>query len=159
MTQVMQDWTSELPLRAQGTLLTGIRGCDVAPKHPGSIDERYGCSTGECTPERGLVAFLRFCVLNAADPREIDIPGAWFQSQPPAEWRPSQFGHYPLHWYSHLMHSFQVVAYYHPDEEIRRLTLEVYQRLAYALHLEPEPYWKMKDRLTEDRLATGNVVS
>src|SRR3954454_21414152 len=104
MTSVLQPWVAELPLRAQGTLLTGIRGCDLAPKMLSSIDEAHGCSTGECSAERHLVAFLRYCVLVPADIREVDIPGAWFQSDPPTDWKPSQFGHYPLHWFSHLMH-------------------------------------------------------
>ena len=30
MTSVLQDWVMKLPLRAQGTILTGIRGCDLA---------------------------------------------------------------------------------------------------------------------------------
>jgi hypothetical protein len=38
MSSVLQDWVQELPLRAQGTLLTGIRGCDVAPKLPTKDD-------------------------------------------------------------------------------------------------------------------------
>src|SRR3990170_795773 len=80
---VLQPWVMQLPLRAQGTLLTGFRGCDLAPKNPGAIDEKYGCSTGENTVERQLVAYLRFCTIVPADPREVDVPGAWFRSKPP----------------------------------------------------------------------------
>lgn len=156
---VLQDWVMELPLRAQGTLLTGIRGCDLAPKVPCDIDERYGCSTGESSAERHLVAFLRFCVLNPADPRETDIPGSWFQSTPPIFWKPSQFGHYPLHWNSHLMHCFEVVAYLHPDEDLREPALEIYERMVHSLHLNVETKEQMLERLTEDRIASGQVVS
>ena len=39
-TSVLQPWVMALPLRAQGTLLTGFRGCDLAPKNPGAIDEK-----------------------------------------------------------------------------------------------------------------------
>lgn len=158
MSSVLQEWVTELPLRAQGTLLTGVRGCDTAPKTAGTIDERYGCSTGECSPERHLAAFLRYCILVPADPREVDIPGAWFQSSPPAEWRPSAFGHYPLHWYSHLMHCFQVVSYYHPGIEAVRAR-EVYERLVHGLHLNPETDKQLVERLTEDRIANDTVVS
>ena len=156
---VLQDWVTELPLRAQGTLLTGIRGCDLAPKNPSTIDERYGCSTGECTPERQLVAFLRYCVMNPADPREVNIQGAFFRSEPPKGWKPSQFGHYPLHWYSHLMHCFEVVGYYHPDKLIGAQAYNIYSRLVRNLHLTPETKDEMVTRLTEDRIAKGNVVS
>lgn len=156
---VLQDWVMELPLREQGTLLTGIRGCDLAPKNPLTCDERYGCSTGEDTAERGLSAFLRYCVLNPADPREVDIPGAWFQSNPPTNWKPSQFGHYPLHWVMHLMHCFEVIAYRHPDPNIVHEAGLIYHRMVKSLHLNPETSEQMTDRLSEDRMVTGDVVS
>ncbi len=159
MTSVLQDWVMKLPLREQGTILTSIRGCDLSPKNPVAIDERYGCSTGEDTAERGLTAFFRWCVMNPADPREVDICGAFFQSKPPKNWKPSQFGHYPLHWYSHLMHCFEVVAYRHPDKEIAGTAYEIYARMVACLHLNPESRPQMIERLSEDRIANGTVVS
>lgn len=149
----------ELPLREQGTLLTGIRGCDLAPKNVGTIDERYGCSTGECSPERELVAFLRYCVMNPADPREVDIPGAFFRSTPPDEWKPSAFGHYPQHWYAHIMHCFEVIGYRCPNDILAVTCFAIYSRLVTNLHLLPESRTEMIERLSEDRIASGNVVS
>lgn len=159
MSSVLQNWVMELPLRAQGTLLTGIRGCDVAPKNPLTNQEKYGCSTGEDTPERGLTAFLRYCVMHPADPREVDIPGAFFQSKPPSKWKPSQFGHFPQHWYAHIMHCYEVVAYQHPDFDIRQIAYGVYGRLVTNLHLNVETKAEMLERLTEDRIAADTVVS
>lgn len=159
MGSVLQEWVQELPLRAQGTLLTGIRGCDLAPKDPSSIQETWGCSTGECTAERELSSFLRWCYLNPADPREVDIPGAWFKSLPPENWKPSQLGHYPLHWYSHLMHCFEIVGYHHPVASVRANALDIYERMVRSLHLNVETKVEMHERLTEDRLAKGEVVS
>jgi hypothetical protein len=159
MKSVLQDWVMRLPLREQGTLLTGVRGCDFAPKNPVSNIERYGCSTGEDTAERGLTAFLRWCVMNPADPREVNIPGAFFQSKPPCNWKPSQFGHYPLHWYSHVMHCFEVVGYRHPDAGTAVVAENIYFRLVRNLHLKPETRAEMIERLSEDRIATGTVVS
>lgn len=156
--RVVQSWVDALPRRAQGTLMTGIRGCDTAPKNPLTIVEQAGCSTGEDTAERRLSAFLRFCVLNPCDPREVDHPGGWFRSAP-GEFKPSQFGHYPLHWYSHLMHCFEVVGYYHPDTEVSLQARAVYRRLAKNLHLTPETKPEMVARLTEDRVASGAIVS
>ncbi len=148
MGSVVQDWVTELPLRAQGTLLTGIRGCDLAPK-----------VLRQETTERELNAFLRYCVLVPADPRELEVPGAWMRPAPPTDWRPSQFGHYPLHWYSHLMHCFQVVGYCHPTYDIRIEAFEIYDRLVEALHLRPESKEAMFQRFEEDRIASGTVVS
>jgi hypothetical protein len=159
MPSVLQDWVMDLSLREQGTLLTGVRGCDLAPKTPACIDERYGCSTGEGSAERQLVAFLRFCILNPADEREIAIPGSFFQSEPPRDWKPSQFGHYPLHWYSHLMHCFEVVGYRCPYPELRCYARDIYERMVRCLHLNPETLLQMQERLTEDRIAANTVVS
>lgn len=156
---VLQDWVMSLPLREQGTLLTGVRGCDLAPKNPLSNQERYGCSTGEDTPERGLTAFLRYCIMNPADEREVDIPGAFFQSKPPCNWKPSQFGHYPQHWYAHIMHCYEVVGYRHPREEIAQEAMRIYTRLVTNLHLNIETFEQMVERLSEDRIATNTVVS
>lgn len=179
MTSVLQDWVMELPLRYQGTLLTNVRGCDLAPKVPCDIDERYGCSTGESSAERGLSAFFRYCVLVPADEREVDVPGTWFKSEPPRVWKPSQFGHYPQHWYSHLMHAFEVVAYCHPTYDaadpytpglldlphqlstccVSFQAYVIYVRLVRNLHLTPETREMMHERLTEDRIEKGEVVS
>lgn len=159
MTSVLQPWVEQLPLRAQGTLLTGIRGCDVAPKVPCDIDERYGCSTGESSTERKLSAFLRYCVLNPADPRETDIPGSWFQSSPPDNWKPSELSHYPQHWYAHIMHCFEIVGFCCPNLSLARDAYQIYYRLVSNLHLQTETKGMMMDRLTEDRIASGVVVS
>lgn len=159
MKSVLQNWVMELPLREQGTLLTGVRGCDLSPKHPGTIDERYGCSTGECGIERELVAYLRWAFMNPADPREVDIPGAFFRSSAPTDWKPSQLGHYPLHWYSHIMHCFEVVGYRHPNGGVQGACRSIYERLAHSLHLNPESRLQMMERLSEDRIANNSVVS
>jgi len=87
---VLQDWVMALPLREQGTLLTAVRGCDDEPK--------TWTSRGVAdSPGRRLTAFIRWCFMNPADPREIDVPGAFFQSAPPDPFKPSEFGHLPQH--------------------------------------------------------------
>ena len=144
---VLQDWVAELPLREQGTLMTCIRGCDLVPKEP--LD----------SIERQLVGFLRFCILNPADPREVDIPGAFFQSRITRSWKASELGHYPLHWYSHVMHSAEVIAYRHPDPAMARAALLIYGRMATGLHLNLESKGQMVERLSEDRIALNEVVS
>lgn len=150
MQSVLQDWVMNLPLRAQGTLLTGVRGCDTAPKVAGEAD----------SPERALVAFLRWCIMNPADPRETAYRGAFFRSTLPQEnWKPSRFGHYPQHWYAHLMHCYEVIAYCHPDSIIGAQALSVYTALVENLHLNVETKEQMLERLCEDRVKKGTVVS
>ncbi len=147
MNSVLQDWVMKLPRREQGTLLTGVRGCDLAEKRPG-VD----------SAERRLVAFLRYCVMHPADPREVDIPGAFFQSAPPDRWKPSEFGHYPQHWYAHIMHCFEVVGYRGPAPLCDAAEL-IYLAFVRNLHLAQESREDMIRRLSEDRIATGEVVS
>lgn len=145
---VLQHWVTKLPLRAQGTLLTGIRGCDLVPKYP--LD----------SVERRLVAALRFAVLNPADPREVDVePGCFFSAHVPQDFRASAVGHYPQHWVAHIMHCAEVVGYCHPDEQARLEWEAVYLTFVEGMHLEPETKEGMMERLTEDRIATGTVVS
>jgi len=147
---VLQDWVMKLPLREQGVLLTGVRGCDLSPKH--QQDEVNSV-------ERQLAAYLRYCTLNAADIREIDVPGAWFQSKPPTNWKPSQLGHFPLHWFTHVMHAYQIVGVRSPDHQNSRNAHTIYKRMVHSLHLEEESATRMILRLGEDRIAQGNVVS
>lgn len=161
MGSVLQDWVMDLPLRAQGTLLTGIRGCDLAPKPSGNW---HYLQSGECIKpeepiERQLVAFLRYLVMIPADPREVGVPGAFFQRTCPQQWKASQLGHYPQHWYSHLMHCFEVCGYCHPNTTLRTEAIWVYRKLVRNMHLEHETMEAMFERLTEDRIATGTVVS
>lgn len=148
MTSVLQDWVMVLPLREQGTLLTAVRGCDLTPKEP--LD----------SVERHLSAWIRCCFMNPADPREVGYePGAFFQPSPPPNFRPSQLGHYPLHWVIHVMHAIEVIAYRHPNFDIANEAFVIYRKMARSLHLNLETKEQMVARLSEDRIATGTVVS
>lgn len=156
MGSVLQDWVMELPLREQGTLLTAVRGCDLEPK------QWYATGFAD-SPGRRITAWIRWCFMNPADPREVDIEGAFFQSVAPGEkegkFRPSEFGHLPLHWYTHIMHSLEVIGYRHPDSTIANRAIRLYGEMVHGLHLRPEPMGGMIERLSEDRIAKGEVVS
>jgi len=149
---VLQDWVMELPLRHQGTLLTAVRGCDLEPK-------QWTAMGFSDSPGRRLTAFIRYCFMNPADDREIDIPGAFFQSTPPANFKPSEFGHLPLHWYTHVMHALEIIAYHHVDARVQATASLLYRKMVDGLHLNAETKEQQWERLTEDRLAAGTVVS
>lgn len=154
MKSVLQDWVMELPLREQGVLLTCVRGCDLTPKEWTS-DDKVAYSAA-----RRIVAFLRWCFLNPADPREVDYQeGSFFQSHPPDPFHPSEFGHLPLHWYSHVMHSLEVIAYRHPSNHIGGIAFVLYEKMVTSLHLNIESCTDMIERLSEDRIAKRQVVS
>jgi hypothetical protein len=153
MKSVLQNWVMELPLRFQGTLLTAVRGCDNEPKSWTRTGVAY--SQG-----RRLTAFIRFCFMNPADPREVDAEeGAFFMSQPPKPFKASEFGHLPQHWYSHAMHALEIIGYYHPDTLCADSALILYHAMVSNFHLKPESKEQQWTRLTEDRIAKGEVVS
>ncbi len=150
---VLQNWVMELPLREQGTLLTAVRGCDSEPKSWTKTGVAY--SQG-----RRLTAFIRFCFMNPADPREVSREeGAFFMRDPPSPFKPSEFGHLPQHWYSHAMHALEIIGYRHPDGKIAEQAEVLYRRMVDNMHLNPETADEMIERLSEDRILLGTVVS
>jgi hypothetical protein len=150
---VLQDWVMELPLREQGTLLTAVRGCDDEAKTWTETGIAY-------SPGRRLTAFIRWCFMNPADPREVDYAeGSFFRSQPPAPFKPSEFGHLPQHWYSHVMHALEVCAYRHPNTDVALVCGRLYNAMVHNLHLNGESRLQFEQRLSEDRIKTGRVVS
>ncbi len=153
MKSVLQDWVMELPLRFQGTLLTAVRGCDDEAKQW----ERTGVAY---SPGRRLTAFIRWCFMNPADVREVDREeGAFFMSTPPRPFKPSAFGHLPLHWYTHVMHALEIIGYLHPASHVRLTALELYCAMVHGLHLNVETEAQQMERLTEDRITNNTVVS
>lgn len=149
---VLQGWVMELPLREQGTLLASVRGCDMAPKYDPNGDVID-------TPERRLTRWMRWAFMVPADPREVDYPGAFMCSISPFPFKASAFGHYPLHWVSHLVHAAEVIAYRNPDPRVAETALAIYHAFVHMLHLFPETREQFDQRLSEDRIATGTVVS
>jgi hypothetical protein len=153
MNSVLQDWVMKLPLRAQGTLMTAVRGCDDEPK----LWTERGVSY---SPGRRLTAFIRWCFMVPADPREVNSQeGAFMMSTPPHLFKPSEFGHLPQHWYSHAMHALEVIGYCHPDPTISNQAYQLYCAMVDNMHLSIEPQYKMLERLTEDRLKNNTIVS
>lgn len=153
MKSVLQDWAMDLPLRFQGTLLTAVRGCDDEPKTWTRTGVAY-------SPGRRLTAYIRWCFMNPADPREIDSEeGAFFMSIPPDDCKPSQFGHLPQHWYSHVMHALEIIGYHHPDPKVGKSANLLYLKFVRNMHLNPETCEQQWERLTEDRIASNTVVS
>jgi hypothetical protein len=57
------------------------------------------------------------------------------------------------------MHTFEVVGYRHPNANVRATAFDIYRRLVHNLHLNVETAAQMVERLSEDRIALGSVVS
>lgn len=153
MQSVLQNWVMELPLRMQGTLMTAVRGCDFEPKQWVSTGVAY-------SPGRRLTAFIRWCFMIPADIREVDSQeGAFMMSSPPTKFKPSEFGHLPEHWYAHAMHALEVIGYCHPDQNVQIIASDLYCAMVHNLHLNIETRDQFYERLTEDRIEKGTIVS
>lgn len=153
MKSVLQDWVMELPLREQGTLMTAVRGCDFEAKRWESTGVSY--SVG-----RRLTAFIRYCFMVPADIREVDSQeGAFMMSTIPIPFSPSEFGHLPEHWYAHVMHALEIIAYRHPVIKLATDAEWLYKKMVHNLHLNIETKDQMIKRLSEDRFEAGTVVS
>jgi hypothetical protein len=153
MKSVLQSWVMKLPLREQGTLLTAVRGCDSEPKVWTSTGVAY-------SPGRRLTAFIRYCFMIPADNREVDLcEGAFMMSTPPDNFKPSEFGHLPQHWYSHAMHALEVIAYRHPVIPTGCMAYALYRDMVKNLHLTHETGGEMIRRLSCDRIEDGTVIS
>ncbi len=150
---VLQEWVMSLPLREQGTLLTCVRGCDDEPKLWTSTGVAY-------SPGRRLTAFIRWCFMVPADPREVDSQeGAFMMSKPPADFKASEFGHLPQHWYAHAMHALEIIGYRHPEMVVAAKAYVLYEKMVKNLHLNVETKSEMKLRLSEDRIKNNTVIS
>lgn len=144
---ILKPWVELLGLREQGTLLTGVRGCDLSPKYP--LD----------SPEKNVTAFIRCAVLVAFDPREIDAAkGCFMQTTLDPAFKLSSLEQYPLHWVIHVMHTLEIIGYRSTEARFSTQARKAYLSMVKSLHLNPETVEEMTERLSEDRVAGGNIV-
>lgn len=150
---VLQDWVLDLGLRHQGVLLTAVRGCDDAPKDD---------------PSKLFTRMLRGCFLNAhcGDPLKAQtfIEAPKKASMYPLEEFEKRFtafrknlDHYPHHFIMHIVHSIEVIGYYHPDPEIMELVHKFYCKLCNGLHVNIEWKDQMDARLNKDEESFGKA--
>jgi hypothetical protein len=148
MLSMVQDWVTALGLRHQGTLFTGVRGCDTAPKH-------------DIT--KPLMRAIRFAIFVAFDPRELTEPKGfmYYNAELFAETVKDfskNMDHYPGHFTWHAIHAIEVIGYKHPDAAMRDQFSRAYQLLVGKFHVNQETEEQMDARLTEDRIKNGTVA-
>lgn len=148
-TPVMRHWTTELPLRYQGVIVSALRGCDGAPKND---------------PSKGLTRMIRRAVMNPADARETIYARGFFgfnadDLQVSLREFLKSTDQYPHHYLMHLMHASEVIGYCHPNTVMGAFFQLIYAELCFGMHLMPENKAQMQRRLTMDRIAAGTVES
>lgn len=148
MNHMVKDWVSKLGLRHQGTLLTGVRGCDTAHKHD---------------PSKPVMRAIRWALFVAYDERELTEPKG-FMFYEPANFTEAvrelakNMDHYPSHFIWHMIHAIEVIGYCHPDAGVRAKFNWAYVTFVEKYHVNPETEFQMHRRLHEDRVAKGTVA-
>ncbi len=136
---VLRPWVSQLTLQKQGTLLTAVRGPDAEAKE---------------SPSKAVVRAIRAVIMvNAKDLShndkfmgdgsgvlETEAFRAFFKS----------LDQYPFHWFGHLLHAAEIIAYEHPNRIISSAWTKFYNEAVDALHLNAETAVQMCDRLQSD---------
>jgi len=147
---VLKDWVQELGLRFQGVLVSGIRGCDVSPRHDTS---------------KILQRIYRYVILNthcedAAKSKSFILKAGIGETRERMEQMLEDCDHYPLHYIMHFVHAAEILGYYHPDIERRDLWNSFYQQCCKKFHLKPESQAEQLERLEaeEDRFHEGQKV-
>lgn len=145
--KVMQDWTEQLNYQQQATLLLSLRGPDGFPKHH---------------PSKMLLYHLRGNILKAAHTgRQL-----FFGERTPTFMSQEFMGdtvmwqrmlndfqevedELPLHYYTHLMHAAQIVAYKHPQAMVQMRWKTFYINCCKYLHCPVETVEDMDKRLND----------
>jgi hypothetical protein len=132
MPSVTLDWVQNLPFKMQSVLFSGLRGPD----------------TGDLRGIKAIVRWLRPVTQHNADQssdymRKHPLPG-WEDVRKELECECS------VHYYGHLLHTFQIIGYKHPDPLTKAQALGFYHKMVDMLHLLPEGEVRM-DRRLQDR--------
>lgn len=134
MPSVLQPWLETIPIRMQSTLLLGLRGPD----------------THACPNLKTITRWLRGLTFKPGNPGNVnefmhDTPARIIEKGPAAK----ELEFCSQHYYSHLMHAIEVVAYRHPDKNIRGMALYRFIDMCSAFHLPVESKDDFEKRLYE----------
>lgn len=128
MPSVVQEWMSDMPLKAQTVVLCALRGCDGVPVNDES---------------KGVVRFIRKASLINADSKTSSFM-IW--DGPPIL---SDLGKYPAHFVQHIMHAVALIGDYHPNPAVVYVANNLYKEILEFLHLNPESKDQRAHRLRD----------
>ena len=125
MTPVFKPWVFELPWRMQSVLMTATRGPDGPMRYPNI---------------KVLNRWMRDKLFNDADPSN---PFIIHPDDPdPLTIMPElgkELEYTTVHYYSHVVHALEIIAYEHPDFTVQQPAYRLYYELGPVLmHMKPE---------------------
>ena len=130
---VVRPWVNNLSFKQQTVCLTALRGVDGARKDD---ESKKFCKAMRMTllqnASPGVGTFMEFDI-SAEEVRRF--------------WEATD--HYPVHWLTHFMYAAQIIGAHHPNHEIRKWWDMFYNGLVNALHLRPEQFYDMEERLAD----------
>lgn len=139
-TSVLQDWVVTMPIRMQSTLILGLRGPD----------------THACSNIKTITRWLRGLTFKPGNPSNVrefmaSRPERIIEKGPIAK----ELEFCSQHFYSHLMHSLEVVAYRHPDGSVNGYAWELFNDMCSLLHLPIEELRDFEIRLKTEHWPRG----
>jgi len=129
---VLQDWVETLSWKQQSILFSGLRGPD----------------TVFLTSVKQVSKWIRSVSQQNADPSKSYMNDITLPTPDDLEKELEQL---PVHFVHHLADALAVIAYGHPEEEVRQYAYSIYAYIAEELfHFIPEPQdifiWRHRDR-------------
>jgi len=137
---VIQDWLIvNCTLKQQTVVLCALRGCD-------------GLIKGN--PTKVLSRTLRNVIL-----RNADNSTSFMYNNKITNKQIRDFTDYldslPVHYVTHLAHGIEIVGYFHPDKEIRKMWNDIYLLICRNFHMKPETkeenQKRLKDKMDDEK--------
>jgi len=138
MSSSLRRWVEEIPWMQQGVLFSATRSSDL----------RFGEEDSSKIVVRGYrnVILKRACNVGSflgKIPTKEQLLEAMKDFS-------SQYGLYPSHFVTHLMHAAEIIGYQHPDQEIRQIWGDFYFSICNEMHVNPETREQMTNRLKDN---------
>lgn len=133
---VLQPWLEEIPIRMQSTLLLSLRGPDT---HRAPEIKKVQRWMRGLTFKPGNPANVTEFMTSTADLPKLEEKGPLAR----------ELEFCTQHFYSHLMHGLEVIAYRYPDGGIRAEAWGLFNGMCDLFHLKRESWENFEARLEQ----------
>jgi hypothetical protein len=135
MAFVLQEWVGSVGMKMQSILLSGLRAPDQQTSHI-----------------KKCVRWLRSCCQIDADPAKQSYMQSINMNEVLIAKAIDELEYCTVHYAHHLADSFAVVAYYHPNDDVRVFAYSLHVLVATELfHFQPETKDQFLERHKDKR--------